>query len=81
MEPQEKKSHGALIGSIIIIIILIIGGVYVWQMKVKQMKLEQKRIEMQAEAINAASVNELNTLEEDLNTTGTELDINVDEIN
>jgi uncharacterized protein HemX len=80
MEP-EKKSHGALIGSIIVIIILIIGGVYVWQMKVKQIKLEDKRIEMQAEAINAASLNELNTLEEDLNTTDTELDVNVDEIN
>jgi len=30
MEPQQK-SNGALIGSIIIIIILIIGGVYMWQ--------------------------------------------------
>jgi len=34
MEP-EKKSHGALIGSIIIIIILIIGGLYIWQSRVK----------------------------------------------
>ena len=36
MEPNNQttiegsKSHGALIGSIIIIVILIIGGVYLW---------------------------------------------------
>ena len=30
MEP-EKKSNGALIGLIIIIIILIVGGLYMWQ--------------------------------------------------
>lgn len=29
MEP-EKKSSGALIGAIIIIIILVAGGIYVW---------------------------------------------------
>ena len=30
MEPEQKNS-GALIGSIIIIIILIIGGIYLWK--------------------------------------------------
>lgn len=30
MEP-EKKSNGALIGLVIIVIILIIGGIYIWQ--------------------------------------------------
>lgn len=30
MEP-EKKSNGALIGLIVIIIILILGGIYIWQ--------------------------------------------------
>ena len=33
MEP-EKKTRGALIGSIIVIVILIIGGIYVWQNKI-----------------------------------------------
>ena len=68
MEP-EKKSHGALIGSIIIIIILIIGGIYVLQTKVKNMKLEQQKAKMEAAAINAANLNELKTLEQDLNST------------
>jgi hypothetical protein len=33
---SEKKSNGALVGSIIIIIILVIGGIYIWQSKVKE---------------------------------------------
>lgn len=80
MEP-EKKSHGALIGSIIVIVILIIGGIYVWQSKVKQMKLEQKRIEMQIEASNAANLNEVNTLEQELDTTDLELNLDLEELN
>lgn len=29
MEPQQK--NGALVGSVIIVLILIIGGIYMWQ--------------------------------------------------
>ena len=29
--PAEPKSSGALIGSIVIIVILIIGGIYLWK--------------------------------------------------
>jgi uncharacterized protein HemX len=79
MEPQ-KKSQGALIGSIIIIIILIIGGIYIWQIKIKEMKAEQQRVQMQAAAINAANLNELKTLEQDINNTDTTVDVNVDKI-
>ena len=79
MEP-EKKSHGALIGSIVIIVILIIGGIYVWQTKVKEIKLKQQQAEMQAAAINAANLNELNTLEQDLNSIDNELEVNVETI-
>jgi uncharacterized protein YxeA len=32
MEPEtQKKSNGALVGSIIVIIILVIGGLYLWK--------------------------------------------------
>ena len=27
----EKKSNGALVGLVVIIIILIVGGIYIWQ--------------------------------------------------
>ncbi len=77
---SEKKSHGALIGSIIIIVILIIGGIYIWQTKIKEMKREQQRIQMQAAAINAANLNELKTLEQDLNNTDTNVGVDVNNI-
>ncbi len=37
MEPNQvqEKTNGALIGTIIIIIILIIGGLYMWKMSTK----------------------------------------------
>lgn len=79
MEP-EKKLHGALIGSIIIIVILIIGGIYIWQTKVKEIKLEQQKAQMQAEAINAENQKELNTLEQDLNSTNTDIGVDAENI-
>jgi ABC-type Na+ efflux pump permease subunit len=77
MEP-EKKSNGALVGSIIIIIILIAGGIYIWQTKV-QKALEEKKF--QEENVVPLDTNELNTLEEDLNTTDTTIDVDVNAIN
>ncbi len=44
MEPNklqhEERTSGALIGSVIIIIILIVGGIYFWQTSLKE-KLDQ----------------------------------------
>ncbi|MFA5827156.1 MAG: hypothetical protein WC839_01495 [Candidatus Paceibacterota bacterium] len=78
MDEEQKKSNGALVGSIIIIIILIIGGIYVWQTNIKN-ALEQKRI--QEENVTPADTTELNTLEQDLNTTDTTIDVDVNAIN
>ena len=77
---EQEKKHGALIGSIIIIVILIIGGIYIWQTKVKEIKLERQKAQMQAEAINAANLNDLNSLEQDLNSTDSNLGIDVNKI-
>lgn len=71
---QEKKSHGALIGSIIIIVLLVIGGIYVWQVKVKEMRLENERIQKQINDLNSESITEINNLEQEVNKT----DINID---
>ncbi|OGI75989.1 hypothetical protein A3C67_01315 [Candidatus Nomurabacteria bacterium RIFCSPHIGHO2_02_FULL_42_19] len=35
MEP-EQKTNGALIGSVIIIIILIVGGIFLWKTSLKE---------------------------------------------
>lgn len=73
MEP-EKKSYGALIGSIVIIVILIIGGIYVWQSRVKDIQMKK---ELQAEAINTMTSDELNKLEQEINTTDTNIGIDL----
>ncbi|OGI90794.1 hypothetical protein A2911_01850 [Candidatus Nomurabacteria bacterium RIFCSPLOWO2_01_FULL_40_15] len=39
MEP-EKKSNGALMGSVIIVIILIIGGIYLWKNSTREVAPE-----------------------------------------
>lgn len=76
MEP-EKKSHGALIGSIIIIIILIVGGIYIWQSRVKSIEMNKQ---LQAEALNTQTSDELNKLEQELNTTNTNIDVDLTKI-
>jgi uncharacterized protein HemX len=79
MEPEEKKSNGALLGSIIIIIILIIGGIYIWQSKV-QKALEQKKAQEQ-QAVTPSDADELNTLEGDVNTVDTDIGVDVNSVN
>ena len=73
MEP-EKKSYGALIGSIIIIVILILGGIYVWQARIKSLQVQKQ---MQADALKALQQEELNSLEDTVNTTDTNVNVDV----
>lgn len=62
---MEQKSHGALIGSFIIVIILILGGVYFWQTSVKE-KLEKEKLNSSIEVTPSVSDDTAN-LEGDLN--------------
>lgn len=79
MEP-EKKSNGAFVGLVIIIIILIIGGIYVWQ---SNQDTEQKVPTQPANAITTEKEDaaELNSLEADLETTNTETGVDAGTIN
>lgn len=69
MEP-EKKANGALIGLIIIILVLLVGGVYIWQ--------QSRAISPIVPAEEDLSQEELDALEADLNSveTGVDVDIN-----
>ncbi|KKR79687.1 MAG: hypothetical protein UU24_C0004G0025 [Candidatus Nomurabacteria bacterium GW2011_GWA2_40_9] len=66
MEPN-KKSNGALVGTIVIIIILVLGGIYMWNSKKANeavpVNSELNEVENGAAAIQA-----------DLELIGTELD-------
>lgn len=74
MEP-EKKSNGALVGLIVIIIILVIGGIYIWQSG------KMQEIPTEPEAVTTEDSNELNTLEADLQTTDTSTGVDLDAVN
>ncbi|MFZ2072093.1 MAG: hypothetical protein WA101_01280 [Minisyncoccia bacterium] len=74
---SEKKSHGALIGSIIIIIILIIGGIYIWQSKMKNVV---GLPETPTPITSDNTADELNTLEQDINSTDTSTGVDVNSI-
>ncbi len=71
MEP-EKKSNGALIGVIVIILILVLGGIYIWQSKVAKAPSDTLTEEPTTE-----DSNELQNLEQELNTTDVEIGASV----
>ena len=79
MEPG-KKSYGAIVGSIIIIVILVLGGLYIWQTKVKQMQMEKAKALQQAQAIQAEYLKELKSLEQDINSTDTSTGVEASKI-
>lgn len=85
MEPTEKKSHGALIGSIIVIIIIIIGGIYVWQSKVKTLEEQPTPVNQVAtETVKtnetATDLNDLNSLDQEASATDSNAGVDVNTI-
>ncbi len=59
MEP-ETKSNGALVGLVIIIIILVAGGIYIWQSNKDTLK---KQIQVESETVTDQDTIDLDTLE------------------
>ena len=69
MEPTTKKDNGALIGSIVIIIILVLGGLYIWNQKENEVVApnisENENNAYQSSAVINA-YNEVNILDQEL---------------
>lgn len=82
MEPNvDKKSNGAFIGAVIVIIILVLGGLYVWKNQkientLPQNEIGNENLDQSSAVINA--YNELVIFEEDLGNTDTNAEVNVD---
>ncbi|MEK7539072.1 MAG: hypothetical protein AAB595_00300 [Patescibacteria group bacterium] len=72
MEP-EKKSNGALVGLVVIIIILVLGGVYIWQSN----KNTLEKNPANSETVTNQDSTDLNTLDQDLNTIDIDVGANV----
>jgi flagellar basal body-associated protein FliL len=79
MEP-EKKSNGAFIGLIVIIIILVIGGIYIWMSNQKEAQQIQNP-QAQAEAVTSQDSASLDALDKDLQTTDTNAGIDASTVN
>lgn len=73
MEP-EKKSSGALVGLVVVIIILVIGGIYMWQSNQSVMQ------ETQPGTITNQDSTQLNTLQKDSTTTNTSTGVDANTI-
>jgi len=65
--------NGAMVGLIIIIVILVLGGIYIWQSKVKALPEGT----LQGEVVSPEDEEELNSLENDLNSMDTNIEANV----
>lgn len=79
MEP-EKKSNGAFIGLIIIIIILVIGGIYVWQQPSTTVAPASPVIE-NSEAVTEEDSSELDSLQADVNSADIGGDLDTETVN
>jgi FtsZ-interacting cell division protein ZipA len=73
MEPQ-KSSIGGIIGTIIIIALIILGGLYFWGKRIEESKIKQDlttdNIPEQTAATDSSNVNssdDLNSIQADLN--------------
>ena len=89
--PQEEKSMGALIGSIIVIAVIVIGGIYFWitresgsPIPIETPSLGQVVAPDQETAalLNQGTSNEISDIEKDLDATNFDnLDAGMNDIN
>ena len=77
MEPT-KKSNGALIGLIIIIIILVVGAIYIWMTNKNSAEKVQNT---QAEAVSNQDAAALDALDKDIGATDTNVNTDVSSVN
>ena len=79
MEPQQKSSVGSIIGTIIIIAIIILGGLYFWGKRIEESKetdglvnetSQSEAEEMEVTAIKSVTTtDDLGSIEADLEST------------
>ncbi len=93
MDTNEKSSIGSIIGTIIIIAVIILGGLYFWGKRIEESKAKEKllqesaqqtpQVSEQTESAKIKAVSgsdDLNSIEADLNSTnlnGLDSELNV----
>ncbi|MCX6752653.1 MAG: hypothetical protein NTZ87_04130 [Candidatus Nomurabacteria bacterium] len=77
---KESNENGALVGLVVIIIILVVGGIYIWLSSQNARKeMQNKQAQMEAAANQDAAA--LNKLESDSNATDTKTGVDINAIN
>ncbi len=81
MEP-EKKGGGAFVGLIIIIIILVLGGLYMWKINKDTLVDQDVNTETkQTEIVTEQDTNDLDLLEQDANAIDASVGVDASSIN
>ena len=75
MEP-EKKSNGAFVGLVVVIIILVVGGIYMWSANKKAQEARQAQID----SLTAEDSTELDSLEADVGSADTNVGVDASTI-
>ena len=73
----EKKSNGAVIGLVIIVVILVLGGIYIWVSNKNAADVAPVQSQNVTDEDSAA----LDALEQELNGTNTEVDVDANAVN
>jgi uncharacterized protein HemX len=76
MEPDKKSTSGALLGLIVIVIILVVGGIYVWQSKVKQMEQDK----LQNSALTQEDTKALDALQQEAGAVNANVGVDVNSV-
>lgn len=77
MEP-EKKTNGALVGLVVIIIILIVGGVYIWFSNRESVSNNTGNTQTESTGLTDQDAAALNSLELEAETTNTNTEVDVE---
>ncbi len=64
METKEQQGDGAIVGSIIIIAIIVIGGTYLIQNRIREMR--EAKLEAEQRADNLSNDDDLGNIQTDL---------------
>lgn len=82
MEP-EKKQNGALVGLVVIVIVLVIGGIYVFMQNQKMLGLKNSEMMSEAETQNLTDqdASALNALEQASTELNTNIGVDADAVN
>ncbi len=74
---NDKKSNGAFIGAVIVIILIVVGAIYLWNKKEEQVELPVESNEVSEDATVLNAYEELNSIEGDVNAIN-ETELNLD---